>query len=141
MKSTMEVAKQFASYLDQDGFDSVSALLSESCAYDTGHGKLVGPEPIIDSYRSASVWGRKNLDEIRYESQVESCGERDATILFVDHLRKGDCTHIFRCKQVISISKVGKIEFIKQCEIDGERTRLNAFFGACGLKREDSSSG
>ena len=91
---------------------------------------------IIASYRESSQWGRKNLDEVHYQSSIEKCTGQQATILFIDRLKKGPSRHEYRCQQQIFVSTAGKIYRIEQVEIAGQKERLDKFLETCGLKRD-----
>jgi hypothetical protein len=135
-ETTFRIAKAFSQTLDGDDFERATDFLDADCIYNTGRTELRGAQAIVASYRESSHWGRKNLDEVHYQSSIENCEDRQATILFIDRLKKGASQHEYRCKQQIFVSKAGKIYRIEQVEIEGQRVRLNKFFETCGFKRD-----
>jgi ketosteroid isomerase-like protein len=133
-KEVLSIAAQFAAALDADDFEGAARLLAEDCVYEIAGGGGTGPQAIIASYRSAAEWGRQNLHEVIFHSEVEESGEDWAAIRFTDRVRHGTSTHVYHCRQIVTVS-AGKICHIRHAEIPGEREALLAFFRAAGLKR------
>lgn len=125
----------FARRLDADDFDAVKPLLAPDCQYDTKNGILIGPEAIVESYRSNSQGAQATLDSIEYESEVVESGEKSATVLFTDRLTHRGFSHIYRSLQHLTFGPDMTMVRIESEELPGERERLNAFFQRCGIKR------
>jgi hypothetical protein len=134
-ETTLRIAKEFSRALDGDDFDKAAGFHDADCIYNMGSTELSGAEAIMASYRESSHRGRKNLEEVHYQSLIENCTDQQATILFIDRLKKGASQHEYRCKQQIFVSPAGKIYRIEQVEIEGQKARLDQFFESCGGSR------
>jgi hypothetical protein len=137
MIEVVTIVDALAKALDRDDFAAAGRLLSESCVYDSGRGRVTGRDAIIESYRSASDWAHAAFDEVVYESTIEPTEtETSASVVYVDHVRKGELRHAHRCRQIVEVdARSGEIVAIAHRDIEGEAERLNAFFVACGVTR------
>ena len=138
MSRTQEVIERFAAALDRDDFDAAAALLRDDCRYESPIGPIIGAQPIIDSYRSASEWARTHLDEIIYESRCRLESADRGIVLFVDHLRHNGRTHSYRCQQIVTVDAAGQITRIEHDELPGEREAVDVFLRGVGVDRRIS---
>ncbi len=130
-----EVVRALAEALDLDDFDRVLGLLAADCEYLTGRATLRGPQAIVASYREATEWGRRHLDEVRYESEVEPLSDDEIAVTFIDHLAHAGRAHRHQCRQVFTVGPAGKVVRIVHHDLPGEVEGLRGFFAACGLQR------
>ena len=84
-------------------------------------------------YRANSVKGRRALDELRFESNVEGVRGDSVSILYIDHLRKGRHAYAHRCRQFLRISN-DKIVATRHSDLRGEAKALRAFFKTAGVE-------
>ena len=131
MEST---AKQFGVALDNDDFALTRTTLSDDCRYETGKETLIGPTAICNSYEVNMIAGRNKFDELEWgKCRIEKLSDHQFYVHFCDHLTKNGITHIYRCKQKLTMNESGKISLIEHEEIPEERKRLNAFYKKVGL--------
>jgi hypothetical protein len=121
---------QFAKALDQSDFESVIPLLAADCTYTISGSTLSGIEAIIASYQEADEWGKKNLDDVRYESKVEG-----NAITFIDFLSHKGKSHLHQCQQITTMNADGLICHIEHVELRGEREQVDEFFSSVGVVR------
>lgn len=132
MKKT---AESFAAALDADDFETAFSLLDENCIYKIEDQRLSGRSEIIDSYRESSDWGKENLDDLAYSSEVESLSHDEFMIRFFDRIRFREKYHTYWCRQKLLFNLVGKICFIEHLEDSQQRKLLDDFFRENGLLR------
>ena len=125
--SKMKIAQQFAAALDVEDYTTARALVSPECVYDIGAAKLVGVDPIIDSYAKNGEQAKTRFDAIEYASRVEPTGSAAAVITFTDRVCLAGKWHEYHCRQHLSVNDAGFITAIRHEEIPGERDRLTAF--------------
>ncbi len=128
------VAKRFAAALDRCDFAEARRYLARDCRYEIGEEVLIGPEPIIASYRESDEWGRGVLEQVVYQSQVEESGDH-VTVTYIDRLFQHGETHEYRCRQHLWIDATGMIVRIVHEELPGERERLDDAFERWGVER------
>jgi hypothetical protein len=121
-----DIAARFAAALDADDFGAVRPLLGEECRYDVRGETLVGPDAILDSYRTASASARRAFDRVTYSSRVVRTDADSATVEFADHLERAGSTHTFRSLQHLTIVD-GVIVAIRHEDLPGEREKLAAY--------------
>lgn len=127
-KERRQIAERFAAALDRDDYDAASELLASDCRYEISNTEtLVGPAAIVGSYRAHSERAKQSLDEVRYESQVETKKDGAIPILFIDKIRKGSRHHVYSCRQFVSMNAANRVTKIRHEELQGERERLRRF--------------
>jgi hypothetical protein len=129
------VATALALALDADDFDAARPLLDPGCVYEIGETTLTGPDAILASYAGNSVWAKKVLDGLEYESRVVATEGDTATVEFLDRLRHRGEVHEHRCRQEFSVGREGRIVRIRHRDLPGEPEALRAFFGRVGIER------
>jgi hypothetical protein len=122
-----EVGARFAAALDADDFEAAGQLLAADCRYEVRGDVHVGPDAILDSYRSASAGAKKEFDSVSYESRVVAAGAGTATVEFADHIERNGQVHTFRCRQHLTLDTNGRIAGIVHEDLPGERERLAEF--------------
>ena len=131
LQRVAEIAAAFASALDRGDFPDAGRWLAEHCTYDRGDSVLRGRDAVLRSYAEASAWARSQLDDVRYDSEVERVEDATATVLFTDYLvRAGGRFHRHRCRQELTLDAGGRIARIVRRELEGEREALAAFLEA-----------
>ncbi len=135
---TLGTAISFASALDRCAFDEAGPFLCDECVYLMGAGRTVGNAAIVDSYRENAAWAERVLDEISYESDVRQLDDGRAEIIYTDHIYHRGQRHSYRCCQILSFDADGLICQIEHAELDGQREKLDAFLGRCGVDRSAS---
>jgi hypothetical protein len=134
------VAEAFANALDRGDFARVRGLVAPECRYDlraaslTDEGTLVGPDAIIESYRSHDSRARRLFDRVEYCSAVEAVAGLTATIRFGDVLEKDGQRHTYSCRQRITLNDSGAIESIVQQDSTEETVAVRAFMERVGVK-------
>lgn len=129
-----ETARALAQALDVEDYQSAATLLSQDCRYNTGLEVLRGPEAIIHSYREAGEWGRANLDQVGYRSEVRTGSDGRFVVTYFDDIRHASREHTYSCEQLIRLDNSGKVVEIEHRELLGEREALNQFFKAVNVK-------
>jgi hypothetical protein len=133
--AALNLGSRFAAALDGEDYDTAARLIAPDGEYVTSKGTLVGPGPIVASYREAGDWARANIDVIAYESSVRVDQEGLVVVTFVDHLEHAGLKHTYSCEQVLSIDPEGRIQRIVHREIVGEGEACDEFFRRIGVKR------
>jgi hypothetical protein len=131
---SLTIARLFAAALDRSEFDAAARYLAPDCRYQIGGELLIGPDAIIASYRESDEWGKRALDQVLYESQVEQTGG-DLSVLFADRITHHGETHEYRCRQHLWLDDAGLIARILHEELPGERASLTEFFARCRIRR------
>lgn len=129
----IEVAKRFASALDQEDYETAISLLSDDCWYLCRGKRFQGPGEIIESYRTNGDEGSQSFETIEYESEVHALSDRSALIRFKDHLSHRGETFTFECDQQIEIDDDGRIAQIRHVDLSGQREALEAFKKRVGI--------
>jgi hypothetical protein len=122
-----ETGTRFAAALDADDFDAVRWVLAAGCRYEIRGTVLVGPDAILESYRSASEGAKQEFDSVRYESLVVAFGAGTVTVEFADHVERNGKAHTFRCRQRLTLDADGRVVGIVHEDLPGERERLTEF--------------
>ena len=131
-------AERFAKALDADDFTCAEEFLAPDCEYHIDGRLLVGTGQIINSYRNNSEWGQSVLDAVEFGSRVESVADNEVVISFTDRIKKGDLSHVFQCRQLLTIDERRElITRIQHQDVGGEREALQAFFDRCGITRRE----
>lgn len=126
-----------AQALDRDDFAAAARFIAPGCVYQTGARAIAGAPAIAASYADAAAWGRRQFDEVRYESAVEAPGGATAAVTFTDYLLKaGGRWHRYRCRQAFTVNAAGLVVRIVHHELPGEREALDAYFRECGVERQ-----
>ncbi len=126
MNSTLEIARQFANSLDEEDYQATAELLSMQCKYSCRDQVYVGPQAILNSYRTTGDSAKERFDNIEYDSIVQLLTANTAQIHFVDHLYHNGGKHTFECEQRIEVRE-GKITRIEHLDLPGQREALKAF--------------
>ncbi|MEM6993338.1 MAG: GNAT family N-acetyltransferase [Myxococcota bacterium] len=129
------VALKLCRALDTGRWATLHALLAPTCHYDCRGSQTVGRDDIVDSYRSMDDWVRRNFDNIRYDSSVETVAPDTALVTFRDHMESGTHTLDFRCQQRVRVGESDLVEHIVQIDLPGERAKADRFNAACGVTR------
>ena len=135
MTRAVVTARCFAAALDADDYAAAEALLTADCEYITAKGTVVGPKPIIASYRGASEWARFEIQDVQYRSEVRDDGDGSAVITFIDQLRHNGLDHTYVCEQVIFLDSAGQICRIVHRELPGQKEALEGYFRSAGIAR------
>lgn len=131
----LNIARRWADALDRDDFEALPAFLSPECRYHSPGGEIVGPEAIIASYESSSVWAHATFDRITWASECEGQGDDRVLITFIDIADHRGEHHVYRCQQLIHVDDAGLIDDIIHISIEGEETALADFFARIGVTR------
>lgn len=123
----------FVRALDKNDFHEARMFLSDDCVYVVGEKTIKGADAIISSYQGNWEWGRKNIDEIYFESHVAEASGR-YLVTYTDHLRHKGKTHVYQCQQLLT-DQEGIIVRIEHREIPGERQKLEEFEQEVGIVR------
>jgi len=134
-EGSLDVAEQFASALDTDGFSEAARLLDEDCLYRTRGKEIRGREHVIDSFMEASKWAHSSLDKIVYEHTLDVQSEGAATIRFVDIFEHRGRQIVHACLMHVELGPNALIRRLTLEELPGERERVDAFLQAVGVKR------
>ena len=127
------LATRFAQALDVDDFENAAAILADSCVYTIGQEVLRGAR-IIASYRDNSKKGRRVIDDINFESEVESTADPMCFILnYQDHLTHAGERFTHRCRQHVRFDNAGMIVEITHEDLPGEPEKLAAFKNRHGI--------
>jgi hypothetical protein len=129
-----ERAAVFARALDADDFDGAESMLAPGCVYVFRGARIEGAAAVMAPYRENGARALRLFDEVRYESSVVSAEGDEATLGFVDHLRKGEGRLVHRCHQRLRFDEAGKISHIEHVDLPGEREALKAFCEAFGIR-------
>ena len=132
------VARAFALALDRDDYSAAAALLADDCSYQSPKGVIDGRTAILESYRAASSWAHSHIDRVQYESSVRVISETNAVITFIDLLEHAGQAHRYSCEQALSTNQAGLISQIVHCDLPEERVRLDRFFQASGIRRDET---
>jgi len=124
---SLEIAKEFAAFLDANQYDDASQLLAEDCDYHYSEGSYRGNKNIINIYKQNDLQSKKIFDETTYSSEVEELPDGNYRITFVDKIRKGHKWHEYKCYQLIQCAD-GRIIHIEHREIPGEMESLRMFY-------------
>jgi hypothetical protein len=133
------VARAFADVLDHNDFERAATMLAPACKYDlttaslTSEGTLVGPDTILESYRSHDAHARTLFDRVGYSSVVEAVDGMTAVIRFTDVLKKAGQQHTFSCRQRVTVNDAALIELIVQEDIPEETIAVRAFMERVGV--------
>lgn len=133
--ASLEIAKQFASLMDQNRYLEAGHLMAESCLYKY-QGKIIeGVAAIIQTYVDNFESAKGQLDEIQFSSKVVPADAADNFKLkYLDRIRKGSSWFEHRCEQQIKIAD-GKVVQIEHFDLPGESEKLKAWFVEVGVKR------
>jgi hypothetical protein len=131
----LESARRFAVALDGKDYEAARACLASAGAYHSLEGVLIGTDRIVASYLQNALAARDRFEKIEYHSVVESAGETEAVITFIDRVLLGGKWHEYRCCQRVRIGASGTIEEIWHQELPGERERLEQFEAAARGRR------
>jgi hypothetical protein len=123
-RDVLAIASDFAAVLDADDYAAARRLLAETCVYRLGAETIVGPDAIIDSYRTNGESAKLRFDAVEYISSVELVGPSTAAISYVDRLRIHSQWHEFRCRLRVQVGLEGLVEEITHEELPEERQRL-----------------
>lgn len=126
MNRSAQLVSEFASSLDTEDYPTTLSCLADDCVYDSPTGKLTGPTAIIDSYKGNGESARSRFDSIVYRHELIPLEENWYQITFIDEIRSGNRSHVFRCNQRVCIGQ-GKIVYIIHEETPEQREKLNAF--------------
>jgi hypothetical protein len=126
-RNILTIASDFAAALDAEDYAAARRLLAETCVYRLGAETIVGPDAIIDSYRTNGESAKQRFNAVEYVSDVELVGPSTAAICYADRLRIGSRWHEFRCRQHVQIGMEGLVEEITHEELPEERQRLKDF--------------
>ncbi len=130
----LRIVKEFASALDRRAFDEAARYVAADCRYQIGGDELIGPDAIIASYRQSDEWGRRVLDQVDYESEVQQSGDHVA-VLYIDRITHHGETLVYRSRQHLWLNEAGQVVKIVHEELPGEHEKLNEFFARHGVKR------
>lgn len=135
-QSPRAVVTAFARALDHNDFEAARTLLSSSCVYEVGGETLIGPDAVLASYAESARWVERNLDEVRYESEIVRETSAGCTVLYTDYLMKVPAQwHVHRCEQDVFVDAEGRVTRIVHRDLEGEKERLASFFEAAGIER------
>ncbi len=132
---TEDIAQQFCNALDAGDWDALASLLAPGCEYSLRGGSIEGVEPIVASYRKIDEWVHASFDSVRYESEVDTCTEREALIAFRDIIEHGAHRLDFRCQQQITLGDDGRVERIRHIDLEGEPEKAAEFNRVCGVEK------
>ena len=130
-----DIARKFATALDNEDWSTVRSLLSHTCEYRCRGRLISGREAIVQSYRENAAWGRQHLDGIQYASQVTPRGDTSFSIMFTDKISVGRAEHIYRCTQRVELDPDCRIARITHRELPGQKAALNKFLKRYGFQR------
>ena len=121
----MDLIERFAVALDADDYQTVASLLADDVEYFTGDKTIVGRDAVVESFRSASRWGRTAFDELTFLHEIAP--DKPLDIRFIDILVKKGERFTLDHTMHVGISVTGLIERLDLTYPSGERERLAAF--------------
>ena len=135
MDKSFDLAKRFATLMDNNQYVDAGKMMADDCQYLFQDKRIDGASAIlktyIDNYTSAS----KTLDEIQFTSEVEPIESNSLYRLkYLDRIRKGDSWFEHRCEQHIKIEN-GEITTIVHVDLPGEAEKLKSWRDEMGIKR------
>lgn len=139
-RPTLEVAKQFATLMDQNEYHEAGRLMSSACRY-LYQGKVIeGIKEILKLYIDNYEIAQKELDEIQFSSEVEPTAEPGLfTLKYLDRVRRGSSWFEHRCEQKIKIVD-GKVVQIEHHDLPGEPEKLQEWREQVGIIRQQKVS-
>ncbi len=123
----LSIVCALARALDRAEFESAARCLNAECVYESPTGVLRGVEPIVASYLESHARATQRLDRIRYQSRVEGTAPGVAVITYEDHIQHRGRSHVYRCRQEVSVGRSRLVERIVHHEIEDEQRRLDLF--------------
>lgn len=134
-RATQAAARRFATALDAEDYPALAEVLSDECRFVTSRETLVGPEAIVASYRSASLWAKANIGHVHYESTVHEGAGGSAVVTFIDRLEHDGLTHTYACEQEVCVDVRERICRIVHRELPGQREAVETFLRRIGVRR------
>lgn len=134
MSGLLEFVERFATALDNDDYETAALCMEQDAMYDDGGGKtIIGRDAILESFRGASEWGRRNLDSLTFLHEIDKATPLQISLIDVlvyegDELVLDHTMHL-------SLSGRGLISALRLVYPPGERERVSAFFTRHELKR------
>lgn len=133
--SPLEIATTFATALDCDDYETAASVIHPDCVYTIGDKTIHGRDAIIDSYRNASIAGRKTFDKLEFDSRVTMKDDSRAVIDFFDILTHRGKVHHHRCQQFLTIAG-GAVTAIEHHDLPGEREAIAEFKRSVGIEAQ-----
>jgi hypothetical protein len=124
----LQIVHLFVEALDRDDYETAVRLLEPDATYQRNVELIRRAPAIVDSFRSVSEWGDRNLDALEYSHDIDDEGSPLETS-FVDILRcDGDVLEI-RHSVYLELSNNGLIARLNFVQPPGEKETLGEFFG------------
>jgi hypothetical protein len=133
MDLNLELAKKFASLMDNNHYAEAGKMMAEDCQYLYQEKEISGAAAILKTYTDNYESGSKTLDEILFTSEVEPIEPGNSYRLkYLDRIRKGESWFEHRCEQHISFEN-GKITKILHIDLPGEPEKLKLWREKMGI--------
>lgn len=137
MSSPAEVVEQLAESLDQDDFEAAGSVMAERVEYSVGNEVLVGPNAVVDSYRTASGMAHRLFDRVEYGHTVWATDDPNTfRISYSDTLTVSGETLTHMAEQRVTVDPDKGVIRIVNVELPGEREKVDGFLQRHGLTRE-----
>lgn len=140
MASTIEYVETLAQALDTDDYETAASVMSPDVEYVIGDQTLVGPAPIVASYRSASEMAHRIFDAVGYDHEIVPTDDPNLFhINYADILTIGEETLAHRALQHVRAEEGKGVVHIINVDVPGEREQVDAFLARHGRSRERST--
>jgi hypothetical protein len=120
-------ATALAHALDREDYHTARALLADECGYAIREQRIDGADAIINSYQTNADAGRRQFDDVRFESAVSAISTNEARIDYTDYVECAGEKLVHRCAQLVTVDDTGKVTAITHVDLPGEREKLVAF--------------
>ena len=135
--SLLQMVKSLAQALDADDYEAARAVLAPDVSYEIGDEKLVGPDAVLASYRSASEMAQRLFPSVEYRHQVIGTVERTKyRVRYFDVLTAGEETHEHVAEQMVTVDPQLGVVRIVDTPVPGEREKLDEFMERHHITRE-----
>ena len=135
--SLLQTVKSLAQALDDDDYEAARGLLSPEVVYEIGDERLVGPDAVLASYRSASAMAHRLFPGVEYRHQVIGTVERTKyRVRYSDILTVGEDTHEHIAEQAVTVDPQLGVVRIVDTPVPGEREKLDEFMEEHNITRD-----
>lgn len=126
--TNQNAALDFAKALDNEDYEKASQYLDIDCIYEISPEVIKGRKAIINSYKEAGDWGKKNLDSLSYKSKVEKINDDVFLLTFNDFIKHKNLEFTYSSQQKVTFNKIGKIINIQNKVNPEKKKALEDFF-------------
>jgi hypothetical protein len=128
-----EIAAKYVKIMDSEDYEPAKQFLANDCCYKVGELFYMGPDAIIEIYRSHHDFAKSTFDSIIYKSEVSRISEAEFEVVYFDIITHGKKTHTYKCKQFFCFNTENKITKITHENIPGEYEQLKIFYKEVGV--------